>query len=352
MTSRWRNNPSFIFPNRGGDWCTLGKYDRGRSALAADDAVRHDRLVQKVAHFYYMSGATQLEIANLANLSRATVSRLLAEAKRRGAVQIRIGPPVDRMPELEERLRATFKLDECVISMDRPRSLYEKNNRLGYVAARHLETHLAGVRQLGVAASRTLSSVAKALGPGTRNELTVVDLLACPSRLDRSGDERLHVGEHICQQLGGKFIPVPANFLYRDPETRLKAVESAAVASGLALGPRSDLALVGLGSMQRFDGTGTYSPISASYLEVLAAAGAAAHLCGHFFDCDGREVESEVTDRLVGISLADLRNIPRRMMVTAGPAKVVPLAAAIRGGFVSELITDESTAHGLLAAAD
>jgi deoxyribonucleoside regulator len=312
--------------------------------------MRHDLLVQQVAHLYYMSGATQLEIASSQNLSRATVSRLLAEAKRRGVVQIRIGPPVDRMPDLEATVRAKFRLDECVISMDRPRSLYEKNNRLGYVAARYLETHLDGVRQLGVAASRTLSSVAKSISPGGHEDLTVIDLLACPSRLDRSGDERIHVGEHICAQLGGNFVPLPANFLYRDPAARAKALESPEVAHGLALGKRSDLALLGLGSMTRFDGTGTYSPVSPGALAELEAAGAAAHLCGHFFDHAGREVPSEVTDRLIGITLNDLLEIPRRMMVTAGPAKVVPLAAAIRGGFVNELVTDESTARELLAA--
>ncbi|ALE04431.1 hypothetical protein AL755_01730 (plasmid) [Arthrobacter sp. ERGS1:01] len=328
---------------------TINNHRKGRTVLSTDHAMRHDHLVQKIAHLYHVSGATQLEIASSENLSRATVSRLLAEAKRRGVVQIRIGPPVDRMPELEATLRTAFNLDDCVISMDRPRSLYEKNNRLGYVAARYLQTHLDGVRQLGVAASRTLSSVAKSLSPGVHAELTVIDLLACPSRLDRSGDERIHVGEHICQQLGGNFIPVPANFLYRDPAARFKALESPEVAYGLELGPRSDLALLGLGSMQRFDGTGTYSPVSPGALADLEAAGAAAHLCGHFFDHEGREVKSEVTDRLIGITLDDLLKIRRRMMVTAGPAKVVPLAAAIRGGFVNELVTDESTARQLLA---
>jgi deoxyribonucleoside regulator len=43
---------------------------------------------------------------------------------------------------------------------------------------------------------------------------------------------------------------------------------------------RCDVALVGVGSMQRFDGTGVYSPISARELEGLAGHGAMGHLCG------------------------------------------------------------------------
>jgi deoxyribonucleoside regulator len=320
----------------------------GCTRIVTDHAMRHDLLVQRIAHLYYVGGANQVEIATSENLSRATVSRLLAEAKRRGVVQIRIGPPVDRLPALEAQVKAAFGLGHCAISMDRPRSLYEKNNRLGYVAARYLQTHLDGVRQLGVAASRTLSSVAKALGPGTHTELTVIDLLACPSRLDRSGDERIHVGEHIAQQLGADFIPLPANFVYKDPAMCHKAKEHDDVARSLALGPASDMALLGLGSMARFDGTGTYSPVSPGALAELEARGAAAHLCGRFFNSNGDEVESELSERLIGITLPDLLKIPRRLMVTAGPAKVVPLAAAIRGGFVNELVTDESTARALL----
>ncbi|WP_125615924.1 sugar-binding transcriptional regulator [Specibacter cremeus] len=316
--------------------------------MALDDAARHDLLVQRVAHRYYIGGANQGEIAGAENLSRASVSRLLAEAKRRGVVQIHIGPPVDRMPALEKTMRERFDLVDCVIAMDRPRSLYAKNNRLGYVAARYLESHLDGVRQLGVAASRTLSSVAKALGPGSNPELTVIDLLACPSRLDRSGDERIHVGEHIAQQLGAGFIPLPANFMFRDPALRDRAMAIPEVGESLALGVQSDLALLGLGSMQRFDGTGTYSPLSPSALAELESRGAAAHLCGHFFDADGRPMASELSERLIGITLPDLLRIPRRLMVTAGPAKVVPLAAAIRGRYVNELVTEEATARALL----
>lgn len=318
--------------------------------MVADHSRRNDLLIQKIAYLYHIQGQTQAEIAASVNVSRATVSRLLSEARLRGVVQIRIGPPVDRLPTLEKEAQKALGLASCVISMDRPQSLQDRANQLGYVAARYLEATLSGTVQLGVAASRTLAAVASALEPRTEPHFTVVDLLACPPRVDRDSDERNHVGENIARRLGATFKPLPANFVYREAASRDKAMESPEVQAGLECATVSDVALLGLGSMQRFDGTGSYSPVSPLALAELERRGAVGHLCGHFFDSSGVEVDSELATRIIGIALPDLLRIPRRVMVVSGSTKVGSLVAAIKGGFVNELVTDESTARELLAA--
>lgn len=315
-----------------------------------DHGRRNDLLIQKIAYLYHIQGQTQAEIAASVNVSRATVSRLLSEARLRGVVQIRIGPPVDRLPKLEKETQKALGLTSCVISMDRPQSLQERANQLGYVAARYLEATLSGAVQLGVAASRTLAAVASALEPRAESQYTVVDLLACPPRVDRDSDERNHVGENIARSLGATFKSLPANFVYREAASRDRAMELPEVQSGLECARASDVALLGLGSMLRFDGTGNYSPVSPSALVELEGRGAVGHLCGHFFDSSGVEVESELATRIIGIALPDLLGIPRRVMVVSGSSKVGSLLAAIKGGFVNELVTDESTARELLAA--
>lgn len=315
----------------------------------AEHGRRNDLMIQKIAYLYHIQGQTQAQIATAVNVSRATVSRLLSEARLRGVVQIRIGPPVDRLPKLEKECQKALGLVGCVISMDRPQSLQQRASQLGYVAARYLEATLPGSGQLGVAASRTLAAVASALEPRADSKLRVVDLLACPPRVDRGSDERNHVGENIARSLGAAFEPLPANFVYRESVSRDRAMELPEVQDGLERARASDVALLGLGSMRRFDGTGSYSPVSPSALAELEERGAVGHLCGHFFDSSGMEVESELSRRIIGIGLPDLLGITRRVMVVSGPEKVSPLLAAIKGGFVNELVTDESTARELLA---
>ena len=117
----------------------------------------HDGLLERVARRYFLDGMLQNDIAAVEHLSRPSVSRLLAEARARGVVQFRVGPPVDRVRELETELRRRTGLHRCVVATNKPRALYGTSSRLGYVAARYLESQLAGVGLLGVASSRSLS---------------------------------------------------------------------------------------------------------------------------------------------------------------------------------------------------
>ncbi|QCO98319.1 hypothetical protein FCN77_12240 [Arthrobacter sp. 24S4-2] len=309
----------------------------------------HDELLVRVATRYFRHGMLQHDIAEAEHLSRPSVSRLLAEARDRGVVQFRIGRPVDRAHGLELSLLRGSLLRKCVVATGKHRSLYGAESRIGYVAARYLESQLPHVRQLGVASSRSLSGVVAALASARRPDLTVVDLLGClPS--DRSGeDNRAHTARAVAGRLGATFRALPAAFVYRSESARSAALASAHVRRALDLGPLSDMAVVGIGSMQRFDGTGLYSPVPRQDLARLAEDGAVGHLCGHFIRADGSRIHNDSVPLLLGIGADELRQIPRRIAVAAGQHKVVPIAAAISGGLISELVTDEATASGLLS---
>ncbi|MGK3956193.1 sugar-binding transcriptional regulator, partial [Arthrobacter sp. R4] len=277
----------------------------------------------------------------------------------RGVVQFRIGPPVDRVPELETQLRRQSGLRRCVVATSKPRALYGTTSRLGYVAARYLETQLAATRILGVASSRSLSSVVDSLAAAHRPDLTVVDLLGCPQGnrpggkageggrfVDGSGP---NTAQLISARWGAAFQALPAPFVYRSATALAAALDSERVREALALGQRCEAALVGIGSMRRFDGTGVYSPVPAQDLAQLERLGAVGHLCGRFLRVDGSQVEPGAAPFVLGIGADELRRVPHRIAVAAGPHKVAPIAAAISGGMVTELVTDHTTAAALLS---
>ena len=101
--------------------------------------------------------------------------------------------------------------------------------------------------------------------------------------------------------------------------------------------------------MQRFDGTGVYSPVPAQELARLEQHGAVGHLCGRFLRMDGSPVEPGIAPLVLGIGADELPSVAQRIAVAAGPHKVVPIAAAISGGMISELVTDHTTAAALLS---
>ncbi|MCE1968200.1 sugar-binding domain-containing protein, partial [Enterobacter hormaechei] len=75
--------------------------------------------------------------------------------------------------------------------------------------------------------------------------------------------------------------------------------------------------------------------------------GAVGVICGRFYDKEGHHITAEVDLRILGISLAQLRHIQRRIFLAAGEENFSATLGAIRGGYVSDLIIDEATANYL-----
>ena len=68
----------------------------------------------------------------------------------------------------------------------------------------------------------------------------------------------------------------------------------------------------------------------------------------HLIDSDGAVCDYELNARLVAMSPAELDAIPFTIGVAAGPNKVAPICAALRGRHVKAMALDEATANGVL----
>ena len=66
------------------------------------------------------------------------------------------------------------------------------------------------------------------------------------------------------------------------------------------------------------------------------------------FDADGRAIDSEVNNRVIGISLEDLKKIDHVVGVTGGPEKINAIRAALKGKIINVLITDHVSAKKVL----
>ncbi len=67
-----------------------------------------------------------------------------------------------------------------------------------------------------------------------------------------------------------------------------------------------------------------------------------------FFEINGRPVPSPIENRLIGLGLDELERIPSVICVAGGSPKVASILGALRGGYVSVLITDNETARAVI----
>jgi len=81
----------------------------------------------------------------------------------------------------------------------------------------------------------------------------------------------------------------------------------------------------------------------------LKAAGAVGDVCMRFYDDAGRHVATPFDERVLGIDVEQIRKTRRRIGVAGGQRKFAAIRAALRGGWISTLITDLNTAQRLLA---
>lgn len=74
-------------------------------------------------------------------------------------------------------------------------------------------------------------------------------------------------------------------------------------------------------------------------------------MCSRFYDRDGAPMPFRGSDRLMAISLEALRRVPVGIACATGEDKLWTILAGARAGYFNRLVTDGSTAEGLLALA-
>ncbi|HTO24095.1 MAG TPA: sugar-binding domain-containing protein [Spirochaetia bacterium] len=306
-------------------------------------------LMVSVARMYYQRGLKQEEIAKRVKVSRASVSLLLAEARRRGIVEITIRNPLEDHAELSRKLAAEFGLQRCVVA---PTSIRETDILIDLTASRAAEIFDEEARSgdtVGIAWGRTCYSfMDRYQARGFLHGMQVLPMIGGSNRnlaryqlneMVRSFAEKL--------QATPSFIHAPALAASReDYELYMGSSSMRAVSEAWS---RIDLAVVSVGAppvSQEFDGSRVLRRRATTAPDALPIG----DICARYFDVHGRFVEDDLSGRIIGISVESLRRIPKILCVVGGLEKAYSLLGALKTGLITILVTDETTATAVLSA--
>ena len=304
-------------------------------------------LLLEVARMYWDEGLGQTEIARRTGYSRPTISRMLAEARRVGVVTVTVAHPIERLMALEKRLVDAFGLKTARVSEATPGNGSDVGPDVARTAADLLLESCGPHSVIAVSNGRAVAAVVHHTPERSWPSSTAVAMLGSVGESFNTED-----GPDVCRnlslRLGGRFrsLTVPLVF---DSLALARAVrEEDQVATTLELAARSDIALTGVGTV----GT-SVSPLLRRWMtpEVVRECrkrNVVAHVCGHHLDASGRHVHTALCDRTLCLDPERLREIPPVVGVAAGPDKIVAIRAALRGGYLSALVTDEATARAVL----
>jgi len=307
------------------------------------------RLLVKVSKAYYEQGLTQQEIADRLHQSRSRVSRLLREARDTGIVQITVVPPKNTHPDLEVQLETTFRLQEAVVIEVAEQSSDEAISReIGMAAAAYLQRTLMDGDIIGISWGTTLNAMVSALQPQETRDVHVVQIiggLGPPEAEVHATD----LCRRMVRALGSKLTLLAAPGIVDSQQVKEVILRDSHVQTVFDLFSHINVAYVGIGaptpdSVVMRDGT----IMTQAELNGLLAKGAVGDIALRYFDARGQPVHSDLDDRVVGITLEQLRRIDRVVGVSGGQQKHAVIRGALLGGLIDVLITDQVTAQRLL----
>jgi DNA-binding transcriptional regulator LsrR (DeoR family) len=303
----------------------------------------------KAARMYFLDGRKQDDIARVLGISQSRVSRMLAAARAQGIVEIRIQDLHGRNEDLEHELCLRFDLAHArVPSFSRE---LDPREAVAMLAAQWLDESVRDGQVVALSWGATLQAVVNAVPAGQLRKVEVVPLVGGLSTTASLATAQELVRE-LAARLGGSYRHLHAPALLQSAAAAAALRAEPAIREAFDHALSADIAMVGIGavgvgpSTQILDGLA----LTAAQRAKFFAANPVGDTCCRFFDVAGKQIQSEVYDRVLAVDLADLRRIPTVIGVATGLNKVFGVLGALRTGAVHGLVVDACLAHAVLAA--
>jgi DNA-binding transcriptional regulator LsrR (DeoR family) len=307
------------------------------------------RLLLKVSRLYYENKLTQQEISERMSLSRPKVSRLLKQAEDVGLIKISVLNQPGIHTELENQLEQKYGLVEAVVSeVSEPSSQVSVSREVGLAAAEYFIRAVHDPCVVGMAWGTTLRAMVDAL-PGQRYPHSQIVQLIGGLGAPESEAHATYILRRLVAQTGARLSILNVPGIVDSVEIKKAFLTDSHVKQVMDSFSTIQVAFVGVGvpttdSVVMRDGT----ILSQDQLKQLIKSGAIGDICLRFFNAEGQLVKSEIDERVIGITLDDLKKIRRVVGVTGGPQKHQVIHAALKGGLITVLITDHMCAKKLL----
>lgn len=307
------------------------------------DCMRVDNeklLMSEAAVLYYEKKHTQQEIAELMNLSRQTVSKLINDALKENIVEIKIHNPKKDCEDLEKQICSRFGIAECVIC-----GVSSKNEEI-----RQLMTVRAAVDYIIPILKKGNQKIALSWGRTIRDtvyslpEISTTDNVVFPL-FGATDNERAYFSSNELARGMADKIGAAVKYAWFPYVT--DSAEDCVLQKKLSyyqkmqdLWNSADIAVVGIGNAQIIEVLGETFGNNEQHAQVVG------DIATHFFGENGDFID--LYENTLCASVDNIRNAKQTVAIACGNNKVTAIAGALKTKLIDTLITDEHTAKQIL----
>ncbi|MDD2957599.1 MAG: sugar-binding transcriptional regulator [Lachnospiraceae bacterium] len=299
----------------------------------------HEEMIMvKVAWYYYMENLTQQEIGEYLGIPRLRVNRLLDKARKNGVIHFSVRAKDSSRMQIERKIIQRFHLKDAFIV---PPAINKNdiNENVAKAAAVYIHDRMDESSFLNMGYGDTLSRVLNHLANISEFPINVVSL---------TGGVSYYLPNAQSSIFNAKLYLTPTPLLMQTPEIVRAVEKEPSVDQILNMTALAKMTIFGIGGMDDNATIIKNGLLNHNDFLLLNMKGAVGDMLCHFIDANGCLVPSDIEDRLISTSLDALKNLDNTIAVAAGKDKAKPILAALRGGYLDTLITDEATAASIL----
>jgi lsr operon transcriptional repressor len=310
----------------------------------------NEDLITRIAWLYYKEKLTQQQIAERISLSRQKVQRLLEKARDLEIIQFALKHPFVNLMNVETELCHRYGLKDAVVAPTGRSEPAMVARSYAIAGAAYLERKLATRKRctLGVGWGNTTASLADYFEPtSVTGRVEIVSLIG--NLMINVSMNPYIMAEKMARKLGAASYNIWAPAIAQTRERAEVFKSEPWIRDVLAIGQRAEVVLISIGEASESASLFKMGYLSPEDLRRLIGKGAVGDILCRYFDADGRVIDDDVHDRVIGIPM-EVFGDDRKLIigVAGGAGKVAAIRAAVKRKYINVLITDEATAAALL----
>ncbi|WP_235599400.1 sugar-binding transcriptional regulator [Paenibacillus amylolyticus] len=292
---------------------------------------------------YYYESWTQEKIAEKLGVSRPVISKMLQRAREEGIIEIVIHDDDYETSKLEKKLEDLFKLKQVLVVPTKDLNKELLSSAVGKAAAQFVQKLIKNGDRVGVSWGNTLYHMVREFPLEKKENVKIIPLVGGTGN-SRNEMHSNQIAYELSKKMGVTCETLYAPAVVETEELREQIIGMSNISAVLKEGEHINLALVGIGNPYSMSTMERSGYLNEQVLSELEALNTVADINSVFINREGTITDHPINHKVIGLGLEQLKKTKTVVGMAFGLHKIDCILAALRGGYINMLITDEATA--------
>lgn len=306
--------------------------------------------ILRIAKMYHEENMSQLEIAQVEEVSKPTVCRLLKKAEELGFVKTYVIHPDYSTANYEREIKKRYNIKKVTVVpnvINNESTLIRDINR---ALLDDLDRLVKDGDTIGICWGNTMTNFAREANNYDsygKKDITIVQLNGGASAvLNGTGSpELLQAMSHLFSADAFQLC-APAYVDKKETADLLK--NDSQIKIVLDQAKECDLAIFSAGIINKESVIFTLGCLKDSDFSQIQKSGSVGDISSHFLNNSGELLDKDLDDCCMAVSLEDLKAIPEKILIAYGEEKADLIKAVLKNSLADRLYIDDELAQALL----